>query len=239
MVRSRSFPLRPLPSTLAFVGLLLLLAGFAADAPAVEEPCPWVQDDAAILAIESGFGPLPPAGVVEAIDDDLRIIRGTLDRFADYHAVRNWGPGMVSLRVELEDFDRIVAREHEEIEALNAEFGLTVLGETRRSSFGATVRFCGDRPLDTRTVVARYEEIGSVRYADSGYGPITGDPPRNVWKVGDHLYRFRLGWGDCPAGCIEEAFWIVSVEDGVARIVETEGNVSARTSSWSTLKAEY
>lgn len=89
--------------------------------------------------------------------------------------------------------------------------------------FGDWVTLRAGRALNTVALSARLKEITGVRYAEpNGVG---GDPPdiraRDLgteWEL-----TYRLGYGDCPSGCIQEHFWIFSVS--------TSGRVSFSGSS--------
>lgn len=46
-------------------------------------------------------------------------------------------------------------------------------------------------------------------------------PAGDGWEV-----QIRIGWGDCPAGCINEHVWVYGVSgDGVVRLVREDGDL--------------
>jgi hypothetical protein len=50
----------------------------------------------------------------------------------------------------------------------------------------------------------------------------------------------RVAWGDCPAGCIYEHFWVFRVEGASVELLEDYGDqVAVRETSWGEIKARF
>jgi len=83
----------------------------------------------------------------------------------------------------------------------------TTSGEAVQLALAQQARFAGIKPLDQNQI----GQAAWYQVAPSGDG----------WEV-----LIRIGWGDCPAGCINEHRWTYAVgPDGRAELVHEEGDV--------------
>ncbi|HEV8697949.1 MAG TPA: hypothetical protein VGQ89_09665 [Candidatus Limnocylindrales bacterium] len=55
--------------------------------------------------------------------------------------------------------------------------------------------------------------------------------------VGAFTVTIRVGWGDCPAGCIEEHRWVYSVAPDGAVTLRSEGGTDVPTEVWPASRA--
>jgi hypothetical protein len=88
-------------------------------------------------------------------------------------------------------------------------------------------------PPATRPLTAD-EAVALVLTSDSRFA---GMRPRDIGLIGQsawyeirpagagYIVTVSIGWGDCPAGCIERRTWVYSVsENGVVELVSTSGD---------------
>ncbi|MDQ2853365.1 MAG: carboxypeptidase-like regulatory domain-containing protein [Chloroflexota bacterium] len=90
--------------------------------------------------------------------------------------------------------------------APGASGGPGTAAEAARQALAQQARFAGIKPLDQGQI----GQASWYQVAPSGDG----------WEV-----LIRIGWGDCPAGCINEHRWTYAVgPDGRAELVHEEGD---------------
>ena len=69
------------------------------------------------------------------------------------------------------------------------------------------------KPLNMKTLGKMFEKISGVTYAEpEGFGGSGDDLEANLELLWIR-YIFSIGWGDCPAGCINRRFWEYTVSD--------------------------
>jgi hypothetical protein len=101
-----------------------------------------------------------------------------------------------------------------ELEALNAQFGLTNLDTTRSlwSHGSVLMEFSGCK--HPYVLGSYYEQLVDVMWSEPN-GRIGDWSCVYPWKIeGGMSYLFRNAWGDCPAGCINSVFWYLRVIGG-------------------------
>lgn len=195
-------------------------------------------DDATVLALELDG----PGGIIRvepttlaAIDAELALIRAQLPQLGGIHVHPAWVPGEVIVLPTDEAMAAIQAGTFTGFDDLFAEYPL------------AEMRLL----IDTYLVLEFVEPLHPVNLA-ALIGAIDGviwAEPNGVGGDGDDItiealgwYVFKRGWGDCPAGCINNHYWDVRVQDGVATIVEEWGDdlpVRTEARSWSDVKTRW
>lgn len=100
------------------------------------------------------------------------------------------------------------------VDTLVERYGLVV---ERTHSVGITPLFIlrSEEPLNTPALAARFEAVEGVRYAGTnGYGGDGADMRARPAPDGGWWLEYSVGWGDCPAGCIERHVWTFRVTAG-------------------------
>jgi hypothetical protein len=110
------------------------------------------------------------------------------------------------------------------IDTLMAKYGLRVQRFWTWPD-GQSVTLLATRPMNMPALAPLFARVSGVRYAEAF--PTGGDPgdasdiaalPMNGgWQL-----EFKMGWGDCPAGCISRHYWTFSVD--ASRTVRFEGS---------------
>ncbi len=108
------------------------------------------------------------------------------------------------------------------VDALIRKYQLR-LGRFYEWSFGPAAVLVSDPPVNIEGLAALFAALPDVRYAEpNGYGgdgnDIRASRLRDAWQM-----RYSLGFGDCPAGCINRHSWTFDVTD--------QGSVTYRGSS--------
>ena len=106
---------------------------------------------------------------------------------------------------------------HAEFDALNESLGLSVVVESLPRF--RTVTFYFNECLNVPAAAAAYAALEGIEYADPNASVGDGPDIDAVKSAGRWYVVARRAWGDCPAGCINEAldFFIVD-SAGVQRI---------------------
>lgn len=75
-------------------------------------------------------------------------------------------------------------------------------------SFGHAVVLKANRDLNIHALIKKFEPIGGVRYAEPNSWGGDGNNIHAEWSDPFTLkLTYSLGYGDCPAGCINRRFW--------------------------------
>jgi len=90
-------------------------------------------------------------------------------------------------------------------------------------SFGDVAILRANRPLNTAALAALFEPIPGVIYAEREAGGWPNDlrahPLGDGWQL-----DYRVGFGDCPSGCVHRHIWSFSVsEDGTVAFLGRSG----------------
>jgi hypothetical protein len=81
------------------------------------------------------------------------------------------------------------------------------------------------RPLDMRTLGKRFLSIAGIEAADANQFVGAGNDIEGTIEPGILRLAYSVGFGDCPAGCINRHYWFFEItEDGAARYRGTNGD---------------
>ncbi len=82
-------------------------------------------------------------------------------------------------------------------------------------------------------VIAREPRLTGITPFDTGLiGQASWYTVEPASGVGAYVVSVRVGWGDCPAGCIDEHSWVFAVgPDGVVALV-SEGGAPVPADAW-------
>ena len=204
-------------------------------------PCPppaGERSDAAILADrivrrDSGQLLLDVAirdQLQREIADALGLVRAAYPEVAGIHARERYRPSMLILGLEpplrrqvqgMFDPAGAVATLRTgapELDALNARLGLR--GARSMGSLG--VIFCFGPELNVVTAATAYTRLSGVSHADPDTRLGDGPDIAAARIDGDWYLVFRNAWGDCPAGCINEQFFVFVITGGHVRQAHLE-----------------
>jgi hypothetical protein len=93
------------------------------------------------------------------------------------------------------------------IDSLIAQYEFELIGKARYR-FGVLVT---KMPLNMWALGPDFNQIAGVRYAEpDGAGGSGNDTIADLDLELKH-YTFTIGWGDCPAGCIQRRYWDYTV----------------------------
>ena len=174
-----------------------------------EAECALADPDAELMALELSNELLPPASLYTRLDSDLEAIRGAYPDMRGIHHRARWIVGVLLVNREVDSIGVF----------LNAGLSPEPTGFGTRSTSFTELRFA-----------ERYNpEVLAIIYG----GVLGATAIEPDWYVGDgndieydslsDEYRFQLGWGDCPSGCIGKHFWVFTVHDGKVTLVREEG----------------
>lgn len=106
-----------------------------------------------------------------------------------------------------------------EVDALVEEYDLSV--EYKAWSSQHTAVLHSEAPINTHALSRRFEAVDGVVYAEPDGGAGDGNDIEAVVEKAAVVLTYSRGWGDCPSGCINHAYWTFRVEeDGTVRFVE-------------------
>lgn len=160
------------------------------------------------------------------------LVEGVLWRIRERHqalagvtAQRRHTPGVLLARLTRGWADAL--REAAEADGAGFDTGIVALDEANgrlglrgvRVLSGHTFALEFDRTINVARAAAVYEALEGVEWAERD--GVAGDGP-NV-EMGQHrgawYVVFREAWGDCPAGCIDQRLWFVTVRGERVRLV--------------------
>ncbi len=71
-------------------------------------------------------------------------------------------------------------------------------------------------------VEKEFEKLNSVKNADFSKGAVFDEKTITLTRSGNNAtIIFGIGWGDCPAGCINHKYWEFKVTDNTAKFVKS------------------
>ena len=207
----------------------LILITFVTSVRAVE--C----TDAELLALEISGELLPPPAMVDQIEQDLASIYAVEPYLAKLDNRAPWVPGQIIVKITDDALVEYLAGEYHDLDALNATYGLV----EDRVLFNSWLILKFADPYHPHVLGDVYAAVESVINVEAN--GIVGDGDDIIaTEVG--RYTFKHGWGDCPAGCIKEHFWVYTVEGGLAQLVNEYGDdftAAADAGSWGSLKSQF
>lgn len=106
---------------------------------------------------------------------------------------------------------------HAVFDALSAGLGLRAV--QAYPALDSAVLYLDER-ANVAAAVRAYRAIDGVGYAEADAMLGDGSDIEAAKADGRWHFVFRLAWGDCPAGCIDEALSFFTVAGGEARLIE-------------------
>lgn len=89
---------------------------------------------------------------------------------------------------------------------------------------GYFFKFISKVPINYFALIDKFSKTGEFRYVEPevlvGGGSYILLIDENKYK----LYKFSLGWGDCPSGCIHYHHWIIKVDNQKISLFEEKGD---------------
>lgn len=112
-----------------------------------------------------------------------------------------------------------------EIDALVSEYELTITKVFSPAPIHTYVVLFSERPLDMRALGERFLPIAGIEAADANQFAGGGNDIEGTIERGLLRLTYSVGFGDCPAGCINRHYWFFDItEDGAARFRGTNGD---------------
>ena len=156
-----------------------------------------LEPDAELLALEASGALLAPLDLYIKIHVELEDIRGAFPVVYNIHARANWVWGQL-ICVPLTSGQR---------NCLNSQnLGPYSLSRVRWTSSYQIITFSQHYNPDLLSAFLR-ANCGIV----SGPNHYGGDGNDITYDLLTGLYTFKMGWGDCEAGCISNHYWLFSV----------------------------
>jgi hypothetical protein len=191
--------------------------------------------DAELLALEISGELLAPPDLVAAIEQDLAAIYAVNPYLAELRARPAWMPGQIIVKLTDDALLDYQAGEYHDLDDLNATHGLI----SDRIISGSWLLLGFAEPLHPVVLGALYAEVESVIQSEAN--GLVGDGDDIIATEVGH-YTFKHGWGDCPAGCLKEHFWVYTVQDGLVELIDEHGDefsAASESKSWGSLKSRF
>jgi hypothetical protein len=211
--------------TATIFALLILLPACGNDpagphpgpAPSPFDATPRENSEAESMALYISGELIAPQGLYDEIVRDLAGIRvswvDSVPDVAQSGFTPPWVPGELRLWLTEEATTRYRQGTYDDLDSLHAYFRLTDEDSVPAIGGQLRLRFLFEGKLHPERLVEAYEVMPSISiiYANS-----TWNNQQNVypWMVDNRrTYLFRWGWGDCPAGCIDNRFSYFKTQD--------------------------
>ncbi len=206
-----------LKNILALMGLLVFTA--AAPAQTSTFPC----DDARFIALEISGDLIPPEALTDQIYNELALIYDHTPAMSRIHYSPAAWPGTILIDVGDSIGYLIANQQYQGFDSLDAIYG----EHTREQLFEFSYQhwmFDFDACYNPGPLAEIYGQAPGVENTWVDY--MFGDGDAITAAVTDTLstYTFRHGWGDCPAGCIDEHFWTYQIQNGVVTLISSSGD---------------
>jgi len=219
--------------------IVLLAAAVCLMTATARQAAAQFPDDATVLALEFD-GPSgiirPDPVLVAAIDAELALIRSQHPVLAEIHVFPAWMPGELLVRMTDEALAALEAGTFTGFDALFAEYPVANL---HIFSVIPWVHITFVEALHAPNLVPLFLAVDGVTYAEPSF--VVGDGSDiTLHELGS--YTFKYGWGDCMSGCINNHYWEIRIEDGIAIIVQEWGDdlpVRVEGVSWSQVRDLY
>ncbi len=194
------------------------------DDPAYFVDTPMPNAEAEVMAFKLANTILAPQHLYDRIDFNLTTIRNeyggeypVLNRIHYRVAMSEWASrltcGVDSMTyIAMKDGSYVAwnyLNSHHQL--LDIELSESHYPELNRHKYYARLKFAGRRNMNL--LAPQYSALPGIRYCEPlGFiGDASTIYPR---LSGEELsYLFRLGWGDCPSGCIHSKFWYFTSDD--------------------------
>ena len=110
------------------------------------------------------------------------------------------------------------------LDELVRRYGLSLVSDRMTGAYRQVV-LRSVYAVNIHALAARLAELPGVRWAESNTVRGDGSDIESERDGNDWLITFRLGWNDCPAGCIESHYWRFRVTDrGAVTFLESWGS---------------
>ena len=196
---------------------------------------PW--DDAEVLALEISGELLPPPEVVEQVNADLAAIRAYDPYFETIHVLPAWCPGELLMELTPQAMEDFRAGLYHGLDELNEQYGPVEVREAFENPIFNWLKLTFSRPYNPDLLSDVYVKASGVLYVEPNH--IAGDGD-DIISGGVGRYSFKHGWGDCPAGCLNERFWVFLITAGDVLLVQEYGaDVPVEPTTWGSVKAVY
>jgi hypothetical protein len=183
------------------------------------QPLNWrnPRTEAEYLAIEQTGQLTPPQELSDLFESDITSIRSAYPEVADIHVHPQWVPGEVGVDMTRMAYEQFKAGEFDGFNSLFESLGTP------------EVSLRGEHPAFIPGLWLSFNKVyHGRRLADlfRGFEGVTAAYPNGVFGgaddidvLGERVYEFSHGFGDCPAGCMGRTRWRFRVSDsGVQNI---------------------
>jgi len=174
------------------------------------------EREAALLALQLSGALLPPPFLYEQIRSDLAAIRQAYPAMTSIHPRPPWMPGEFLVGLTAEAWEQFISGEYHGLDDLNAQYGPVEMIPGVLN----WLKLQFEQQYNPEYLAPLYAAADGVEYAEPNY--IIGDG--NNIQVALPYYTFRMGWGDCMAGCIHRHYWVYYVDGGSATLVNEYGD---------------
>jgi hypothetical protein len=180
--------------------------------------------EAEVMALYLSGELVAPTPLYEELLADLALLRDTWGHLSnmveDARFVPPWAPGQILVKFTEEAIGRIRRGEYADLDSLNSYYHVSSVDTSLLGFIDvALIRFEGRLHPDRMAEI--YEPVSSVvRVSPNGLWNNT----YNVYprRLDDRMtYLVRYGWGDCPAGCIDNRFWYFKADEDSVGYVGT------------------
>jgi uncharacterized repeat protein (TIGR01451 family) len=175
------------------------------------------DQDAELLAMEISGALLPPLSLYNQIHDDLTAIRQAYPQMNSISHRPRWVPGRLLVGLTPEAWEQFQRGDYHAWDDLNDQYGPV---DIIPFNWMPAVRLQFAERYNPEYLAPLYGAIDGVRYAepDMTFGGSTDI------LVSLPEYTFKMGWGDCPAGCIYNHYWDFIVVEGHVTLVREYGD---------------
>jgi uncharacterized repeat protein (TIGR01451 family) len=175
------------------------------------------DQDAELLAMEISGALLPPPSLYNQIHDDLTAIRQAYPQMNSIFHRPRWVPGQLLVGLTPEAWEQFQRGDYHAWDDLNDQYGpVDIIPFT----WMPAVRLQFAERYNPEYLAPLYGAIDGVRYAEPVF--FIGDGPDILVSL--PVYTFKMGWGDCPAGCIYNHYWDFIVVEGLVTLVREYGD---------------
>jgi hypothetical protein len=187
---------------------------------------PTLSQDALILAAGISDGPWVELAKARQIDADLKAIRALDSVLTTISARGDAHPKRVTVALKPDAAWRSAWKAGTlptgvaSLDAALTTYRATAVKEI--GDFGTTAYYSltFDQWMNTQKLGAALKPLAEPIAAAESDGYIGDGNDIEVLELGQK-YRFKKGWGDCPAGCTSNHYWTATKSDGSWNIAES------------------